>query len=76
MIIIWNIKNPSLIAQRLSERRESIESIIDMYLTYLPYQQKYYPEDAQMDIVRINRLLSEYQPFVNGNTYFYTMEEI
>lgn len=76
MIIIWNIKNPSLIAQRLSERRESIESILDMYLTCLPCQQKYYPEDAQMDIVRINRLLSEYQPFVNGNTYFYTMEEI
>ena len=76
VISIWNIKNLSVVAERLADRRESIERVIDVYVSDLAIIRKISPEVYRKDISHINKLLSEYNSYVNGDTYFYSLEEI
>ena len=58
-------------AALLAERRKMIEEVIDMWTKALPIDRLLgWPDAVEDDLSAINRLLSEYDPHCNADTYY------
>ena len=72
IISLMKINDQCYRAMRLSERRQMIEEIIDMWADGLVADRICgYAEGVELGLESLNRLLSEYEPHVSGQTYYY-----